>query len=123
MALLAQQMPAFRALKLGRAHEEGNRIALRKSCYEENAPPDATASVMDLSNNATGAEIGAQNRKASEEELIAVVLQAIAEGRCKILRKNRHGDYLDASGKIIPPEAWKGKWENQRCLVPSDYAQ
>ena len=75
---------------------------------------------MDYWNNKIGLDIGKSNQSMSEEDLIQLVIRAITEGKCKIIRRNANGDFLDGEGNIIASSEWKGKWENFRCLIFSN---
>ena len=107
---------------MGNDHEKGNKIDWKRGRFEEGAPPDQTAGEMDYWNNEVGLEIGKQNQEISESELVKLVLRAILEGRCKIIRRDNKGAFLDCEGNIVTSSEWKGKWENRRCLIFSNEA-
>ncbi|MFH1321608.1 MAG: hypothetical protein ABII90_13280 [Bacteroidota bacterium] len=121
MASLASKIRWRKAYKLGKAHERGNKKDFNKNRYEEGILPDAVSCEMDLWNNKIGLVIGRNNKSVSEDELTQLIKQAVLDGRCKIIKMDKNGNFLDESGKIIPAEEWQGKWENRRCLVESDY--
>lgn len=122
MASLSSQIKWKKALRLGNAHEKVNKKDWKKGRYEDGSPPDKIAGEMDYWNNGIGLEIGRQNQNASQEELIQMVLQAITDGKCKIIKRNAGGEFLDAEENIITSSEWQGKWENQRCLIFSNKA-
>ena len=55
------------------------------------------------------------------KELKNEVIQIVQEGKCKIIKTDANGNFLDEQNKIIPAEELKGKWENRKVLVNSDY--
>jgi len=120
MASLTQKIRWRKAYKLGKAHEKGNKIDFKKNKTEEGILPDAVSCEMDIWNNKVGVEIGRINKSAPPVELIKLVKQSIFDGKCKIIKMDIHGNYIDESGGEIPDEEWQGKWENKRCLVNSD---
>ena len=121
MASLSQQIRWRKAYKLGKAHEKGNKADYRKKRNEEGYLPDAVSCEMDLWNNDVGIEIGRRSRNIPENELKHLALEAVIKGKCRIVKMNTEGNFLDESGKIIPLDEWQGKWENGRCLVGSDW--
>ena len=120
MAFLCQHIKEKKALKLGIAHEEGNERDFEKLRSEDGTLPDRIANTMDLWNNQIGAVLSTENPGVKEEELVFMVKAAISSGRCRILKRNAQGDFLDAFGLIIKHDDWHGKWVNGRCLVPSN---
>jgi len=121
MASLCQEIKEKKALKLGIAHEKGNEKDFKKRQYEEGVLPDMIANTMDLCNNQIGAVLSRENPGVNEETLIFLVKAAITSGRCKIIKRDSNGDFLDADGKIVKYEDWHGQWVNARCLVSSDH--
>ncbi len=122
MASLSSTIKWRKALRLGNAHERVNKKDWRKGRYEEGSPPDKIAGEMDYWNNDIGLEIGKQNQDISEEELIQLVLKVITDGKCKIIKRNANGDFLDRDGNIVASSDWQGKWENSRSLIFSNKA-
>ena len=135
MASLSQEIRWRKAYKLGKAHEKGNKRDFIRNKTEEGILPDAISCEMDLWNNKAGLTIGracrdtvrrdaingvSTHRVCTQEELIYLVKQAIINGKCKIIKMDVKGNYLDELGKIIPDEEWRGKWENKRCLINSN---
>ena len=120
MASLCQHIKEKKALKLGIAHEEGNEKDFKKRKDEDGDLPDAMANTMDLWNNQVGAMVNRENPGVAEEVLISIVKEAVTSGRCKIIKRNSKGEFVDAGGKAIKREEWHGKWVNTRCLVESD---
>lgn len=121
MALLVQEIAPRKARELGKAHEKRNYRDFKKNLVEEGAVPDKISSEMDLWNNMAGILIGKQNREASKDSLKHLVIEAINAGEMRIIKKNKYGNFLDENGRIISAESLAGKWENNKCLVPSDY--
>lgn len=122
MALLAQEISENKALRLGKAHEKGNYLELKKAkkkgIYNSH---DAVASEMDLYNNQIGIEIGLQYPEASREELKLLITEAILSGKMMVIKKNEKGEFLDENGDTIPKEKLIGIWETDKVLVKSDY--
>jgi hypothetical protein len=120
MAMLTREIGAKKAGSLGRAHEKGNYRTWKKSQLEDGGLADATATEMDLWNNAQGIEIAEElGKDASDSLLIEAILDRMAEGKMRVIRKDSLGNFLDMDGKAIPDKNWKGLWENPRTLAPS----
>lgn len=120
MALLVQEIRPRKAERLGQAYERGNAWQFRHGRLEDGSQQDAVATQMDLHNNAMGRQIGSKTADPTEQQLVWEVCQAIAEGKMRIILKDKSGWPLDCAGKPIPEADWKGKWETERCLVPSN---
>lgn len=118
MALLSLEIGAKKAKKLGVAHEKGNYRQFKKGKTEDGALPDKIASEMDLQNNDLGIALA---KTESPEKLKELVAEKIKSGEAKIVKKDQSGNFLDANGQIIPIEELKGKWENRKVLVNSDF--
>lgn len=116
MAKLTQEIGWRRAKKLGKAHEKGNYKDYKKHRLEDGDLPDKISSEMDLYNNNVGIEIG---KKSVNFELKNIVISTILQGKCKIIKTDEQGNFLDCEGNVIAPEILKGKWENEKCLVES----
>lgn len=121
MALCVQQMHRRKAYKLGRAHERRNWLDFKHKRLEEGSLPDSISSEMDMRNNQKGIEIGQQNPTASPEELSEIIKKAIAQGELWIVKADENGNFLDWNNQPIPREKYIGKWNNPKCLVPSDF--
>jgi len=117
MALLTQEIGWRKAKKLGLAHEKGNYKDYKKHRNEDGVIPDKISSDMDLYNNTVGIEIG---KKTNQLGFAEQIILAIKAGKCKIIKMDVSGNYLDCDGNIIAPETLKGKWENNKCLTNSD---
>ena len=120
MALLARQFNCNRAYKLGNAHERGNILDFKKAALEEGQPVDSVSIAMDLYNNCVGVQAGFNNPEVSNEVLAEIIISQIIEGQMLIINRNEIGQFLNCDGQIIEETAWKGKWNNERCLVNSD---
>ena len=118
MAALSREIYWRKALKLGRAYERANKKEFKKGI---NSSRDLVGMQMDLFNNRVGVELGRRLRSLSEKELKEQIILVVLNGKLKLIKKDRSGNSLDADGNLIPEAQWKGKWENQRCLVDSDY--
>ncbi len=117
MASLTQKIGWRRAKKLGKAHEKGNYRDYKKHRLEDGTLPDKISSEMDLFNNDVGIRIG---ETAHTLEIENIVIEAVKEGKCKIIKKDVEGNFLDCEGNVILKELLKGKWENEKCLVDSN---
>lgn len=120
MASLCREIKTKKAIKLGIAHEEGNEKDFEKRQHEDGALPDMMAITMDLWNNEVGAVLNRENPGVSEEVLIFHVKAAVTSGRCRIIKRDRSGNFLNKEGNIVKHQDWHGKWVNSRCLVSSD---
>jgi len=120
IAALCQVIEEKKALKLGMAHEKGNEKDYKKRKTEDGELPDMIASTMDLWNNQVGAALSRENPGVTEEVLVNIVKLAVTSGKCKIIKRNAQGAFLDAEGNVLKEADWKGKWVNERCLVMSD---
>lgn len=120
MAMMASKIGPKRALWLGKAHEKKNVNDFRKEKLEEGYIPDQKSIEMDLFNNQVGVNIGNQNKKTTNSNLIQFVLLSLAQGEFRIIKMDANGNSLDSSGNIIPRKIWEGEWENTRVLVPSN---
>ena len=118
MAHLTQNIGWRRSRRLGVAHEKGNYKDYKKNRFEEGGVPDKISSEMDLFNNDVGIQIG---KITSKENIKIKVVEAILLGECKIIKKDEEGSYLDINGIILSEESIKGTWENEKCLVWSNF--
>ncbi len=120
MARLSQTMKAKKALKLGYAHEKGNYLQYKKHKTEDGSIPDKISSDMDIFNNKIGAQIGDSLKNTPPEKLEEIIIDAILQGKMKIILKDKNGNYLDCNYNIIPTDSLKHKWINNKCLVNSN---
>lgn len=118
MARLAQEIHWRKAKRLGKAHEKGNYRQFKKGKLEDDVLPDKISTEMDFFNNQVGIDLGKLNRG---QEIKNEVIKLIKEGKCKIIKTDANGNFLDEQNNIIPAEELKGKWENRKVLVNSDY--
>ena len=120
MALTAQKIGMEKALTLGEAHEEGNRLEYVADPMRKKIQQDSIASRMDILNNIVGARIGAQNPDASKKRIIELVRQSVIYGRCWKIKKKDKNTYLDADGKVIHIHDYDNHWAIPKVLVPSN---
>ncbi|TMM29828.1 hypothetical protein FDT66_08115 [Polaribacter aestuariivivens] len=120
MARLRQELGKSSARSLGKAHERDNYITYKKKKLEDGVVPDEISSEMDLYNNEEGLKLITKNSDVSKEGLIFRIINAIHQGKMKIIKKDKEGNFLTCDGKIIPKETLKGKWKNNKCLVASN---
>lgn len=121
MAMLVQEIKPKAAKKLGIAHEKSNFLYFKKHKNEDGSIPDSISSQMDLYNNSIGLELGQTYMGTTLDTLIQIVIRTILEGKCRVIKKNELGDFLDKENNIIRQKDIKGKWLNNKELVPSDY--
>lgn len=120
MARLKQEIGHSAAESLGEAHEEENYLMYKKLALEEGVVPDKISSEMDLHNNNEGLKLISKGTKVSKKKLIDAIVNAIRVGKMKIIKKNSKGKFLSCEGNVISEKSLKGKWENNKCLVPSN---
>ncbi len=120
MARLHEAIGKNAACSLGKAHERENYKTYKKQKLEEGVVPDKIASKMDLFNNDVGLTLTIKGGKTNKDGLIYKIVNTIAAGKFKIIKKDKKGNFLTCDGKIIPTKELKGKWENKKCLVPSN---
>lgn len=116
MVLLSKKIGKRRALKLGKAYERKNKRDFKKGSVVGTYLPDLVGMQMDLKNNAVGVNI--ENRFSSNE-LLAVVLSFLEQGKLVYIKQNEKGEFLDKNGQIILYEDWSGKWKNDRVVIPT----
>ncbi len=121
MARLGREIGNKAALKLGEAHEKGNYQTYKKNKKEDGFVPDKPSTEMDLHNNEMGAELSIQNPNVSKKVMINIVINEIKTGKMKILKKDTSGNFLTCEGKKIFTDSLKGKWENDKCLIFSNF--
>jgi hypothetical protein len=88
MACVTRTIGSKKALKLGRAHEKGNKLQFKKHQLEDKILPDSVSTVMDLHNNEQGAA-AAQDRQLSEAELQIKILDLLKQGKLACIRKKQ----------------------------------
>lgn len=118
MATLSQKIGWRKAKKLGKAHEKGNYKDYKKRRDEDGMIPDKISSEMDLYNNNIGIEFSKGNTNIFDFR--ALILEVVKTGKCKIIKVDKSGNYLDCDGNVILPTILKGKWINNKCLINSD---
>jgi len=121
MASLQQKLGKRAALSLGKAHEKDNYKTYKKRKLEEGVLPDKISSEMDLYNNNQGVKFSTKGSLISKNNLIYTIIKAIKEGKMKIIKKDDNGNFLTCTGQLIDKDSLKGKWENNKCLILSNY--
>jgi len=117
MAKLTNEIGWRRAKSLGKAHEKGNYKDYKKQRLEDGEVPDKISSEMDFFNNKVGMELG----KNTDENLIEKVVDLVKTGKCKMIKTDATGNYLDCNGNILLKADLNGKWENEKCLIWSGF--
>ncbi len=120
MARLRQEIGRRAARSLGKAHEKENYLMYKKRRLEDGTVPDKISSEMDLYNNEQGLKLISRGSKTSQKGLVYRIVNAILQGKMKIIKKDKKGNFLTKEGKIISKESLKGMWENDKCLVASN---
>jgi len=120
MARLNQELGKSAARTLGKAHEKENYLTFKKGKLENGVLPDKISSEMDLWNNEQGLKLISKGSKTSKKGLVYRVVNAILEGKMKIIKKDKKGNFLSCDGALISDESLKGKWKNNKCLVSSN---
>ena len=120
MALTAQKIGYDKALSLGQAHEDGNRLEYEADPKRAKTPQDSIASRMDMLNNVVGARIGVNNPDASFAKIVAMVRQSVLDGKCWKIKKKDKNTYLDADGNKIDIHQYDDNWVIPKVLVPSN---
>ena len=120
MALTTQKIGSRKALLLGQAHEEGNRLEYESDPVRKKIHQDSIASRMDMLNNIVGARIGADNPDASYNTIMAIVRRHVLEGKCWKIRKKDKNTYLDADGNKIDIHQYDNNWVIPKVLVKSN---
>jgi hypothetical protein len=121
MAFFSRYVSTRKLRKLGKAHEKGNFANFRKGILEEGELADSLSSVMDLANNELGFTIGKAYCNKTVAELKEGVIKAINSGGALIMNRSNSGHYLSCDNQILMVEDLQGKWQNKKCLVPSNH--
>lgn len=120
MARLCQEIGESAARSLGKAHEKENYLTYKENKLEDGVVPDEISSIMDLHNNDEGLKLMSKGSKVSQKGLIYRIINAIHQGKMKIIKKDKDGNFLTCEGKIISKQELKGNWKNNKCLVASN---
>lgn len=121
MALLQQEIGENAARSLGKAHEKDNYKTYKDRKLEDGVIPDQISSEMDLFNNEIGLTLSRKDDNLPKKGLIYRVINAILQGKLKIIKKDKKGAFLTCNDEVIPKKRLFGKWENNKCLVNSNY--
>ncbi|OSY88966.1 hypothetical protein WH52_04705 [Tenacibaculum holothuriorum] len=121
MACLRQEIGESAARSLGKAHEKENYQTYKKRKLEDGVIPDKVSSEMDLFNNEIGLSLAIKGNKTSQKGLVYRIINAIKSGKLRVIKKDKKGRFLTCDGALISKEKLKGKWENDKCLVKSNY--
>lgn len=120
MARLHQEIGKSAAESLGKAHERENYLTFKKGGLEDGILPDKISSDMDLWNNQVGLSLVSRGSKVSKTGLIYRIVNAIHQGKMKIIKKDEKGRFLTCKDKLISKKSLIGKWKNKKCLIPSN---
>lgn len=120
MANLRIKIGKSAARSLGKVHEKENYQYYKKKKLEDGIIPDKASMDMDLYNNDIGLSLVKKGEEISEKNLIEKIITAIKKGKMLIIKKNSKKQFLTCKGNLIKPEALKGKWKNDKCLIKSN---
>ncbi len=112
-----------KAIKLGKAHEKGNKLQFKKHQLEDRILPDSVSSYMDLYNNEKGAELVEKNKKVTLSQLQQQVLELLNTGQLLCILKDNKGNYLTCEKEMIDMSQWYGKWNVPKCPVKSNESE
>lgn len=113
---LSSNIGVEKARRIGNIYENYNAYVYKVNPY---SGYDKASMDMDLYNNEVGIYLFLKFGK--DNNLITTYIkEAIENGYVKIIFKDKDFNNLDESNKIIETQNWKGKWENQRCLINSN---
>ncbi|AUC16603.1 hypothetical protein BTO06_16245 [Tenacibaculum sp. SZ-18] len=121
MARLTEEIGASSSRSLGKAHEKENYLMYKNRKLEDGIVPDKISSEMDLFNNEVGISLTRKGNKTPKNGLIYRIINAILDGKMKVIKKNISGQFLTCEGKVISSKSLIGKWKNNKCLVNSSY--
>ena len=121
MARLHQEIGKRAAKSLGKAHEKSNYQQYKSNLLEDGEAPDKASSEMDLFNNTIGLTFTQKGISHPKDGLIYKIVNAILAGRLKVIKKDKNQNYLTCNEKLLSKKELKGKWENNKCLVKSNY--
>ena len=121
MASLTKEVRWRAVLKLGKAHEKGNKKYFKKHKLEDGTIPDFASCEMDYLNNDIGIVIGNEQDTLSQTQLIDFIKQEILDGKMYVIKKDSLGNFLNCEGVILKKEDLQGKWLNDKCIVKSNY--
>ena len=120
MALSSQKVKEKKAIRFGKVHERGNFKMFKKLQYEEGELPDSISCAMDLFNNKIGAAIGCENKHATKDFLMQLIISKIKAGEMKIVSIDCSGNYIDCEHQPIDMKKFNHQWKNTKCLVNSN---
>ncbi|WP_299105599.1 hypothetical protein [uncultured Tenacibaculum sp.] len=121
MARLRQEIGENAARSLGKAHEKENYLTFKENKLEDGVVPDQISSEMDLFNNEVGLSLTKKGSKTPKQGLIYRIINLIHTGDLKVIKKDTEGNFLTCENEKISNTSLKGKWENNKCLVKSNY--
>ncbi len=120
IAAVSEAIGSRKALKLGIAHEKGNKLQFKKHQLEDQLLPDSISSVMDLHNNEQGAAAAKAIKNASLQQLQEKIMQLLLQGQLACIKKDEQGNFLTCTGQQINLQQWIGKWGIPKCLIASN---
>lgn len=122
MAAFAQKVKVRKLRRLGRAHEKANYRNFLRSGVEDGERADSLACVMDLHNNELGFTAGSSHKDVSLEALSSLIIDNLWNGKGRIMKRNRRGEYVTCDGRPLQMPVYAKQWAVPKCLVPSGSA-
>jgi hypothetical protein len=126
MALLVQKISPHKADRLGKMHEDGNKIDFLKGKTEDSLRADSMMCLMDLKNDSSGIEIGKKFRNDTSSAKISLeqtVINEVKGGKLVMIKKDAMGNWQDVTGRKIDLKLYDKKWFIPKVLVKSNYTQ
>lgn len=117
MYSLASEIGIEKARKIGIIYEDYNQYVFS---INPQSGYDATGRKMDEFNNELGLFLFSKIGKQERDKVIESIRNLISKGYAKIIAKDEKENSLDENHEVIPQDKWKGKWENERCLINSN---
>ncbi|MBQ9214466.1 MAG: hypothetical protein IJ150_11085 [Bacteroidales bacterium] len=121
MALCSQSVGKKKALSLGFAHEEGNKLEFLGGGGSKYIIQDSVLSRMDILNNEVGALLGEKFKHVDRDSLVLIVKKNVVDGNCYKVKKNNKKRCLDVDGNVIDEQKYQGCWVVPKVIVKSDF--
>ncbi len=123
MATLTQNFNWRKAQSLGLAHEKANYRSFVKASKKGRIDGhDQVSADMDLWNNEKGIAIGMACKCCDTKYFASRLcwIRYMNGGNEDHQDEFRRENFWIQEGNVIPAENYKGKWVNDKCLVPSN---
>lgn len=117
MYSLSSEIGVENARRIGIIYEDYNRYVFDN---QYNSSYDKAGRLMDEYNNEVGLYLYSKIGSKDKSIVLENIKNLIINGYAKIISKDKLLRSLDRNNEIIPDSLWKGKWENERCLINSN---